>query len=102
MSVATKIIFARADLSIPGATEGASLMANQADAIQRHFFDLLARSQPDVIVLDYSDEPVEGIDTILAHPRPALIFRFCLYATPQILGPRNIGSPEPTTVFQHQ
>jgi two-component system, OmpR family, response regulator len=66
MSVATKIIFARADLSIPGAPEGASLMANQADAIRRHFFDLLARSQPDVIVLDYSDEPVDGTDTILA------------------------------------
>ena len=66
MSVATKIIFARADLSIPGAPEGASLMANQADATQRHFFDLLARSQPDVIVLDYSDEPADGIDTILA------------------------------------
>jgi two-component system, OmpR family, response regulator len=66
MRVATKIIFARADLSIPGAPEGASLMAHQADAIRRHFFDLLARSQPDVIVLDYSDEPADGIESILA------------------------------------
>jgi two-component system, OmpR family, response regulator len=66
MSVATKIIFARADLSIPGAPEDASLMANQADGIRRHFFDLLARSQPDVIVLDYVDEPADGTDTILA------------------------------------
>jgi DNA-binding response OmpR family regulator len=66
MSVATKIIFTRADLSIPGAPEGASLMANEADAIRRHFFDLLARSQPDVIVLDYSDEPADGTDTIVA------------------------------------
>ena len=66
MSAVTKIVFARADLSIPGAPESASLMANQADAIRRHFFDLLARSQPDVVVLDYSDEPADGIGTILA------------------------------------
>jgi two-component system, OmpR family, response regulator len=66
MSVATTIIFARADLSIPGAPESASPIANQADAIRRHFFDLLVRSQPNVIVLDYSGAPADGINTILA------------------------------------
>jgi two-component system, OmpR family, response regulator len=64
MSVATTIIFARADLSIPGAPESDVPMANQADAIRRHFFDLLERSQPDVIVLDYSGVPADGTDTV--------------------------------------
>jgi two-component system OmpR family response regulator len=64
MSVATTIIFARADLSIPGAPEGAVPMDNQADAIRRHFFDLLERSRPDVIVLDYSGVPAAGTDTV--------------------------------------
>jgi two-component system, OmpR family, response regulator len=64
MSLSTTIIFARANLSIPGAHESAVPMANQADAMRRHFFDLLERSQPDVIVLDYSGAPTDGIDTV--------------------------------------
>ena len=64
MSVATTIIFARADLSIPGAPESDLPMANEADAIRRHFFDLLERSQPDVIVLDYSGVPADGTATV--------------------------------------
>jgi two-component system, OmpR family, response regulator len=65
MSVATTIVFARADLSIPGAPESTSPMENQADGVRDHFFDLVGRSQPDVIVLDFSAAPTDGTDTIL-------------------------------------
>jgi two-component system OmpR family response regulator len=94
MSVATKIIFARADLSIPGAPEGASLMANQADEIKSHFFDLLVRSQPDVIVLDYSDEPADGTDTILAirHRTDIPILLVCDPTDPRVQEYRIAGA----------
>jgi DNA-binding response OmpR family regulator len=62
MSSAT-IVFAREDLSIPGAPESA---LTSADAVQNHFFNLVSDSKPDVIVLDFSDAPRSGIDTILS------------------------------------
>jgi two-component system, OmpR family, response regulator len=65
MSAATTIIFAREDLSIPGAAENALPMSGQADAAQNHFFDLVSRSKPDVIVLDFTSAPLAGTDTIL-------------------------------------
>jgi DNA-binding response OmpR family regulator len=65
MSAATTIIFARDDLSIPGAPDTASPMPEQLDAIESHFFDLVSSSKPDVIVLDFSRLPSSGIDTIL-------------------------------------
>jgi two-component system OmpR family response regulator len=65
MSGATTIIFARDDLSIPGAPDNPMQMSGQADAIQAHFFDLVSRSKPDVIVLDFSRLLSSGTDTIL-------------------------------------
>ena len=63
MSSATTIVFAREDLSIPGAPESA---LPSADAVQNHFFDLVSDSKPDVIVLDFSGAPRSGTDTILS------------------------------------
>jgi len=65
MSGATTIIFARDDLSIPGAPDNPMQMSGQADAIQADFFDLVSRSKPDVIVLDFSRPLSSGTDTIL-------------------------------------
>jgi DNA-binding response OmpR family regulator len=62
MSRATTIVFAREDLSIPGAPESA---LPSADAVQNHFFELVSDSEPDVIVLDFSGAPRSGTDTIL-------------------------------------
>jgi DNA-binding response OmpR family regulator len=62
MSSAATIVFAREDLSIPGAPESA---LPSADAVQNHFFNLVSDSKPDVIVLDFSGAPRSGIDTIL-------------------------------------
>jgi DNA-binding response OmpR family regulator len=66
MSVATTIIFAREDLSIPGAEENGAPMSRRPDSIQAHFYDLVSRSKPDIIVLDFSGAPAAGTDTILA------------------------------------
>lgn len=65
MSAATTIIFAREDLSIPGAAENVGLAPCQPDSVQAHFFDLVGRSEPDVIVLDLSGAPADGTETIL-------------------------------------
>ncbi len=65
MSAATTIIFAREDLSIPGAAEHAGSVPHQPDLVQALFFDLVGRSKPDVIVLDFSSAPAAGADTIL-------------------------------------
>ena len=65
MSAATTILFAREDLSIPGgAVVGMPSLAGPA-AVQAHFFDLIDRSSPDIIVLDFSQAPATGTDTIL-------------------------------------
>jgi DNA-binding response OmpR family regulator len=62
MSSAATIVFAREDLSIPGAPESA---LPSADAVQNHFFDLVSDGKPDVIVLDFSGAPRSGTATIL-------------------------------------
>ena len=38
---------------------------DRTDAVQAHFFDLISRSRPDVIVLDFSHTPAAGTNTIL-------------------------------------
>ena len=65
MSAATTIIFAREDLSIPGAAEDVGLGPRHADSVQGYFFYLVGRSKPDVIVLDLSGVPAHGTDTVL-------------------------------------
>jgi two-component system OmpR family response regulator len=65
MSAATTIIFARADLSIPGAADEFASGVGQAGSLEARFFDLLGRSEPDIIVLDLSDASADGTRTIL-------------------------------------
>jgi DNA-binding response OmpR family regulator len=65
MSAATTIIFARDDLSIPGAVDDAASISQPAGSIEAQFFDLVSRTKPDVIVLDFSDMPPAGNETIL-------------------------------------
>ena len=66
MSAATTILFAREDLSIPGGAEIATPGHDGADNAEAHFFELISRSSPDVIILDFSHAPAAGTDTILA------------------------------------
>ena len=65
MSSAATIIFAREDLSIPGAAENAAPGFDRTDAAQDLFFELVDRARPDVIVLDLSRSPANGTETIL-------------------------------------
>jgi len=65
MSAATTILFAREDLSIPGGAEIATPGHDGADKVEAHFFELISRSSPDVIVLDFSHAPAAGTNTIL-------------------------------------
>jgi len=66
MSSTATIVFARADLSIPGAAEPAGAEQEGRGAIERRFFELIGRSSPDVIVLDFSGALAAGADTIRA------------------------------------
>jgi DNA-binding response OmpR family regulator len=81
MSSAATIVFAREDLSIPGAPESA---LPSPDAVQNHFFGLVSDSKPDVIVLDFSGAPRSGTDTILTIRRcsPVPILVVCNPAHP--------------------
>ena len=65
MTAAATILFAREDLSIPGAVEDGPLASDQPGAVEDRFFRLLSHSKPDVIVLDFSRAPATGTDTIL-------------------------------------
>jgi DNA-binding response OmpR family regulator len=65
MSAATTILFAREDLSIPGGAEIATPGHDRADKVEAYFFELISRSSPDVIVLDFSHAPAAGTNTIL-------------------------------------
>jgi two-component system OmpR family response regulator len=65
MSAATTIIFAREDLSIPGAADEFAPEIGQAGPLEARFFDLLGHSKPDIIVLDLSNASVAGTRTIL-------------------------------------
>ena len=65
MGSAVTIIFAREDLSIPGAPESVVISADHPNVVQTHFFNLVSDSNPDVIVLDFSRAPPSGTDTIL-------------------------------------
>src|SRR5215467_14219408 len=66
MTAAATILFAREDLSIPGAVEDGPLASDQPGAVEDRFFRLLSHSKPDVIVLDFSRAPATGTDTILS------------------------------------
>jgi DNA-binding response OmpR family regulator len=73
MGSAVTIVFAREDLSIPGAPENAVPSADHADAVQVRFFNLVSESKPDVIVLDFSGSPPSGTDTILTIRRRSAV-----------------------------
>jgi len=64
MSLASTIVFAREDLTIPGAAE--DTVSERSESVASRFFDLVSRSQPDVIVLDFSKASEQaGTETIL-------------------------------------
>ena len=64
MNGAATIVFAREDLSIPGAPEHPLPSSGRAAAARGHFFNLVNQSEPDVIVLDFSGAPLTGSDTM--------------------------------------
>lgn len=66
MSSSAKIVFARKDLSIPGAFDSPSAMPGRSDAVEAYFFSLVDEGKPDAIVLDCAGAPSAATDTILS------------------------------------
>jgi two-component system OmpR family response regulator len=66
MSMAATIVFAREDLSIPGAAADAAHASDEPDSVRARFFDLVNHARPDVIVLDLSRTSARGTETILS------------------------------------
>jgi DNA-binding response OmpR family regulator len=96
MSAATTILFAREDLSIPGAAGAGVQGRDRPDWVQAHFFELISRSNPDVIILDISRAPEIGTDTILTVRRrtdiPILVV--CNSEQPEIEDYRIAGAAD--------
>jgi DNA-binding response OmpR family regulator len=96
MSAATTILFAREDLSIPGAADAGTPGRDRPGWVQAHFFDLISRSNPDVIILDFSRAPEIGTDTILTVRRrtdiPILVV--CNSQQPEIEDYRIAGAAD--------
>jgi two-component system, OmpR family, response regulator len=65
MASAATIVFAREDLSLPGAPDPDAAGSNGAAAAETRFFDLLRESKPDVVLLDLSRSNGAGVETIL-------------------------------------
>lgn len=66
MASTATILFARADLSIPGARKRTAPNPDRCTSVRSRFFKLVNASRPDVIVLDFSGAPRSGIDAILS------------------------------------
>ena len=96
MRTAATIILAREDLSIPGAAPQSGPASDQATAVQAHFFNLIERSRPDVIVLDFSHSCAPATDTILTIRRrtdiPILVV--CDSASPLVEDYRIAGAAD--------
>jgi CheY-like chemotaxis protein len=88
MSSSAKIVFARQDLSIPGAPDKPAI-GGRPDAIEAHFFDLVDNNEPDVIVLDCVEATSAATDAVmrvrrrtevpiivLCRPVPALVAQY--------------------------
>jgi DNA-binding response OmpR family regulator len=96
MSAATTILFAREDLSIPGGAEVGLPGCDRPNAVEAHFFELISRSNPDVIVLDFSRAMAAGTNTILTVRRrtdiPILVV--CSLQQPEIEDYRIAGAAD--------
>src|SRR4029077_18422073 len=96
MSATTTILFAREDLSIPGSAEVGIPGRDRPDSVQAHFFELISRSSPDVIVLDFTRAPAAGTNTILTVRRrtdvPILVV--CSSEQPEIYDYRIAGAAD--------
>ena len=70
--------------------------SNRPASVQAHFFDLVSRSSPDVIVLDFSHAPAAGANTILTVRRrteiPILVV--CSLEQPEIEDYRIAGAAD--------
>lgn len=64
MAIASTVIFAREDLSIPGRAADPVPVSDEAGSIQARFFELVSLSRPDVIVLDFSRTPADATEII--------------------------------------
>jgi DNA-binding response OmpR family regulator len=96
MHVATTIVFARADLSIPGAAVHDDAERDGPGTAEARFFELIARSRPDVIVLDFSHSVGAEADTIGSIKRktglPVLVI--CDPAAPKMEQYRMAGAAD--------
>jgi hypothetical protein len=96
MGSTTTIAFARADLSIPGATTNSEPSTGHADNVQTRFFDVVMNSNPDVIVLDFRAASPSAISAILSVRRccPVPILVICEPGDPMTEEYRIAGASE--------
>jgi CheY-like chemotaxis protein len=98
MISSAKVVFARKDLSIPGAPESLPAMRDQSD-IEDHFFHLIYDNEPDVIVLDCVDASSAVTDVILrVHRRTDIpIIVLCQPADDLLEHYRDVGAADCVT-----
>jgi two-component system KDP operon response regulator KdpE len=65
MPIATTIVVAREDFSIPGGDDHEPNISRDPGALENRFFNLLREAKPDVVVLDLSRANGNGVDMIL-------------------------------------
>jgi DNA-binding response OmpR family regulator len=64
MPMASTIVIAREDFSIPGSESGSRGPASESAELERRFFELLRENRPDVVVLDLTTTAGKGVEAI--------------------------------------
>jgi DNA-binding response OmpR family regulator len=93
-AVASTIVIAREDLSIPGSERQGD--ETSPDEAERHFFDLLRDNRPDVIVLDLGRTQGRGIEAIrkIREQSGVPILAVCASDDPRVHDYRIAGAAE--------
>ena len=92
--VASTILIAREDLSIPGSEQSAA--GTKEDASEEHFFELIHNNRPDVIVLDLARTQGRGIEAIrkIREQSGVPILAVCASDDPRVNDYRIAGAAE--------
>jgi DNA-binding response OmpR family regulator len=94
--VASTIIVAREDFSIPGANQNATERTDHTKDESQRFFDLLQESRPDVVVLNLTVTEGRGVETIqkVRKQSGVPILVVCASADPLASDYRSAGAAE--------
>ncbi len=96
MQVASTIIVAREDFSIPGADQHVTDQTDRPKDERQRFFDLLRQSRPDVVVLNLTVTKGFGVETIrdVRQQSSVPILVVCASADPRTADYRSAGAHE--------